>query len=405
MFQKIKKQLVTVSKVAGLTIELKGNDLLHWNMIILEKQQDSIEIISRITTKIGLKNLSSIIGKKLPLTINIIGKGIIHKPIAPFPTSPENAFMQALPNASTADFVYQIDASDSVYWISIIRKKVLEDILEIVQKQGFHIVGLSIGIMGLRHILPLIDTRQGELEVGQYHLQIQEQEIQQLAKLPSPARGAIIVANEPLDRVLLSSFAIAFQVLVAIPILIFNTHSIKQARQNYFYHQLFKLLGGSFLIALFLVLLVNFAAFAWLNQQNQRLNTSLTYQQNQLAQLDSLKQRYENKQAFFQQNNVLKASRIAYYMDRIGQSIPQGVQLTNMSIFPPKGKNKREQKTAFQFHHYVISMAGISQKSVYLNQWIKILEQLKWVEQVKVLPYSEQAEGFGEFELEILLNP
>ena len=38
-----------------------------------------------------------------------------------------------------------------------------------------------------------------------------------------------------------------------------------------------------------------------------------------------------------------------------------------------------------------------------LNLWIKQLEGLDWVEEVKVLPYKEQ-NGIGQFDLELLLR-
>lgn len=404
MFQKIKKRLSSSNKVAGITIKLKGASPPTWNMLVLEKKQDSIDITARITTKIGLENLSQQLEQNIPLAVNLIGKGIIHKQLNPFPTSPQDAFQQALPNAVVEDFIYQIDEMDAVYWISIIRKKVLEDIVRQLEKQGFSVLNLRIGLMGIRHVFPLIQALEPSLHVAQYSFSIEQNNIHQFTKLEVPSSDVILIGAEPLANEFVFSFAIAFQTLLDIPVLLFNTLSIQEAQQNYFYKNVFKLLGWTFLMGSFLVLLLNFAAFSWLNQQNQQLSNELLHHQQQLEQLNHLKQQYQTKQVFFAQNNVLKASKISYYLDRIGQSIPKEIQLTNMLTFPPIGKTKKERQKAVRFQSETIRTKGFSQKSIFLNQWIKTLEQLNWVQQVKVLPYAEQSDGTGAFELEILIK-
>ena len=399
----LKKYLTHHKKVAGVEINLQ-EQLHQLQIVILEKQKQSIGIVGQQSSILGLDLLSGFISLNTPLAISLTGKGIIHKPLTRLPETAERAITAVLPNARADDFIYQTQQLGDTYWISIVRRTTAEAIIQKLQALGFYILHLSIGILSLPFVLPFIPKQYLSWQTAGFEFQTSNGKIIQFQKTTTVFSTDINIDNEQLNSSLILAFSTAFPTLLQATQLPNNASIIEESKRDFFYKKLFQFLGWIFLIGTFSVLCVNFALFSWFSQQNQQLNTILLYHRQQLHQLDSLQHQYQTKQIFFEQSSALKPSKTSYYLDQIGQSIPKGIRLTNLQLFPPLGKNKRERDKAIRFHLAIIYIKGICQKSIVLNNWIRSLEKLDWVQEVKVLPYAEQVDGTGTFELELLLK-
>ena len=131
----------------------------------------------------------------------------------------------------------------------------------------------------------------------------------------------------------------------------------------------------------------------------------LSKKQAELALLDSLEKTYEEQEDFMQLTQVNKASKASFYADRIATSMPVGIQLLEMEVFPLKGKKTDyEQGDVLQYDPRSILIRGQCDNSLVYNQWIRELEQIDWASTVEHLTYKETGTSQKEFELRIVIG-
>lgn len=391
-------------KIIGLEILIRPDQSYTFNAIVLERKKSKIEILDRLTNLNSIQELSSL--KSLPVAVLINGKSVLNKKLTDANTLANNPIADIIPNVNPADFSYEIHSVATQHWISIIRKDLLTKIIESFSVEGLQIVDLSIGFFGVQHILPLINTNPEVIQTTAFSIHIVDDEINDFSLRENEDLVQFYqIGEDNLDYQLLLPFSKAFANLIGAPSVLSNTVVIAEEEEKFLYSNLFEKLKWAGLIGIFGVLVVNFLLFTYFNNKNQKSGIQLSMYQSQLDQLGKLKNKFQEKQMFFKQSSILEPSKISWYADQLGASIEQGIELQQLTIAPLINKEKRRIDHDFLFDQEKIMIKGNSVKSVHLNTWIKSIQQINWVKEVNVLPYSEGSNGFGAFELEVLIEP
>lgn len=403
-FSFIKRWVGQYPKVAGLEITFLGEERFLFHLIVLKKEKNSVKVLTSQLNLNTLEQLPDYLEPNIPLVLLLDGKGVIHKKLDNLSENPAAILQAVLPNASLSDFIFSTYQEKTFNWLSIVRRPVVDDLLLQIQSLGYSPIQLLLGPFALRHILTFLPKDTRLLSIGNYNLIIDHGGILHLEKSALIADNTINLAGENINMQLLPAFAAAFQGLIGIKEVIYPELPTDVIEENFHYKKLFRIIGWVGLIGLLVLLLVNFTAFSWLSKKNQQLDVELAYHHTNLERLAEVKEQYQEAQQFFEQNSVLKSSKVSYYANEIGRSLPKGIRLIELNIFPAKGSYRREREKSQRFDQQTIKIKGESQRSTLLNEWIKKLEQLDWIKEVKVLPYSESSSGLGNFELQLLIT-
>ncbi len=405
MIDQLINRLKKYKKVVGLEVLIKPDQTYVYQVIILEKKKNKIEIIDQYQDLSDISAIKKIEGiSDLPIAMVVNGKSVLNKRILNINVAGDNPVAAVIPNANIEEFAYELYVSDQSTWISIIRKDLLETIIHSFSEEGLSVIDLSIGMFSVKNLLSLLPN-QSMLQTSAFQLDTKEEEVISFrARNEDNETLKYHIGEDDLDDRLLLAFSKAFSNLVAIPKDIHNTQRVEKEEETFLYTHLFQKTKWVGLLGIFGLLLFNFMIFNYLNNKNQKSGVQLSMHQNQLSQLRDLKTRYQEKQMFFKQTSVLKPSKTSWYADEIATSMQEGIQLQQLEISPSINKKKRRIDQQYLFDQRKLLIKGKSQKSNFLNSWINDLQALNWVETVNVLPYSEEGNGRGEFELEVLLK-
>ena len=404
MLKKIKKYIVTPKKITGVEVVLNKDGQYCFNTVLLQKKKDQLSIISTRTNIRAFEELYKTLDQKIPLALNFTGKGIFHKKINSTYNSTEEALKEVLPDSRLDDFAYQLYNQENIDWLCISRKDVLETLTNELVKRKFQIISISLGIAPIYSLLPFLSDA-AEIILPQYIIKTNGKEILDIqTNNHSFAAVSFNIGSEKIDALSLLPFATAFQSVVHSALPLYGFVKLENYKVNYFHTQLFNKIGFIFLLLLFVVLLGNYLAFSWLNQQNSMMTAQLSYHDRQLSALDSLKKELNEQRDFLNENAVLSPSKLSFYTDQIGVSLPIGIKLREMNIFPTIKSTQREDEGKFLFDNQIINLKGTCRESIILNNWIRSLKELSWVKEVTVLPYSETSSGVGDFEIQITIQ-
>ena len=150
-----------------------------------------------------------------------------------------------------------------------------------------------------------------------------------------------------------------------------------------------------------LSLLINHFYHNSLNNDIAQLEMNLSVHNENLSLLERLSQEKMRKEQLIASAGVNSSSFLSYYLDKIAESIPKSITLSDMTVFPVVGKLKDKQK--IEVNQKSIGIAGITPENVVLDDWIEKMDRFEWVESVELLNYLKSSEESAEFEIEINL--
>lgn len=387
-----------IGGIYGLEVNWQHGQLTYYLLKLIRKgSKATIESSSTFSTQ---EELFKAIDKNIPIALVFNGRGVLLKVVNQTETGWEALLQQALPSVTAEDFITQLFQAENEQQLAILRKESALEVMDQIQQAGYYITHIGISLQIASVILPLLNENQSAFAI---HQQIVGIEPGHLLSLRSDgATQTISIGDQQVHSNYVLSFAIALQALLGINSTIYNLQEASTFKANYLLKKRAYFLSGIVLVLLFILLLANFLLFSYLGPKTNERSIQLSNHQQQLEQITTLEQELQQKQKLAGNNSVLSSSKVSFYADDIARTLPSGIQLLDLNIFPKLETSNREEN--YQFDKKVIRIKGQTRNSAKLNLWIKQLESLDWVKQVKVLPYKEDKQGLGTFELVLLLS-
>jgi len=151
--------------------------------------------------------------------------------------------------------------------------------------------------------------------------------------------------------------------------------------------------------------LLNTLFFYNFKDKKADLQKTIYVYQDQFSQLDSMRNALSKQRLFLKNTRLNGFSKSSYYADQIGHSIPKGISLDELIIFPQKKEKKPTKKDELvDFNFQKITIRGNSNNSIQYNDWITNLKALPWISEVTHISYQELQNQAGKFETEITIQ-
>lgn len=403
MFQNLKNKITLPTTAIGLYLHLYKDGSKAFNICVLEKKGTEVNILEQEQNLTSLSDSTIQLDKKWPVALTIAGKGILTKKIQTSLSTPEETLSKAIPNADYDQFCFESIAMEKQTVVTLARKDFIAKQVESIEAERFQVLFLSLGVSTVQYLLPILPVEQATCAYGDQKFRLEHNQLFGIEKGIIEENTSQILGNNTISAKVLPAFSTALGLFVSQQTAFFPADYLNEKQESYNYQKLFQFTGWAMLLSLLSLLLINFMAFSWLGQKNSEQTITLSYHKKQLAQLQTLRADIADKQSFFNGNNILKSSKTSFYADDIGASLPDGIRLGDVAIFPVASdkKSRKEKKT---YERHLIRLKGESQRSTILNGWIKDLKAKEWVDKVKVLPYEERKDGTGVFELEVFVD-
>jgi Tfp pilus assembly protein PilN len=394
--------LLKTNTVVAVEVVFGTAESREFQHVTVKRSGSKLDIKQVGTAVESLAELKKQTGTQQPLVLVLNGKGIIHKKVN---AKGNDAAMlnEVLPNAQLEDFGVQQYFSDPHTFVSIVRKTVLDTILQECTALGFRVVEVVLGAFSLSSIKSFVAPNEDELHIAQHQLSFSNGLPETYATSEIKQQGNYKIDQEELPAIVMTAFAAGFEHLflpsakstVDHAALVVNRKEQKQKK-------IFELAGWSVLIFFFSLLLANLFVNEHYTEKQNTLNQELGENENKLAQLSSLKEQVNKKAAFIESSGLRQSTKLSWYSDQIALSVPQRIQLTNMELSPLMQKIK--EKEQINFNSNVIRLSGVAEQSTILNDWIKTLKNNEWVSDVDINYNRTNTSSPGKFQLKIKMN-
>lgn len=329
------------------------------------------------------------VGKSKAIHLHVKGTGVLSRLIENAPNYKEGLIISGNPN----EFIF-CSYSDSIQIaISFFRRALIQQELDYCTENNIHLIGVSAGDV------PGFNLLEDESILLDYKLSIKENRISGFErsleqKSTVKFRGETIEKEDFISKCLFHHHRTTEKKSLL-------SEDLQKNAENYRHFSQFRAYGIISVSCILMILMGNYFYQNHLNNEIAQLQADLSLSDNNLALLDRLDQEKIRKEQLVKSAGVTSTRFLSYYLDEIGRTVPKGIQLQTMQLFPLEGKLKNKHKVEVNNEQIIIN--GSTPENVVLDDWIEHMDRFEWIKSIELLNYLKAGEELAEFKLLITL--
>jgi hypothetical protein len=399
----LEKSIFRGKKALGITIDFQSSGTVSYSIITVKREKSNIQKESEMIVVSEKDELFSKIDSSLPICLTISGTKIVHREMNIADDQSESDILNSMfPNASINDFYVQKDLlNNSRYFVSVIRREVLDGIIDDFKQKNICIVSVDLAIGAftqIKHLLP----EKTEYRCGSFILKMSNETIVSCENAGDSSEIHYEVGTDEISSTILNSFAqCVFFLSASDQNELFE--SIQSERESFLYKSFIKQGITVIAVSFLLILLINFFLFDNYYKKHNELESTLNQNKDLLIKLDTLKNDLKTKEELFQESGFIHQSRLSFYSDHIAASVTESIILDEVNCIPVDKKLKQEQEVTVKQACIIIS--GNVSSSTEMNEWIGRLGKESWVKSVNILSYLQDNNfSRGDFQINIAIK-
>jgi len=300
-------------------------------------------------------------------------------------------------NTNLEDFYFTDFVSEEFVFTSVIRKNVVQEIIDLFNVKLNHIIGVSSGPF-ITNILKS-QIIGNSIVVNDFELLFEKQELIGYEKLKQDKVKSYLIDNKKVNQNELSAVAHAslFFLLNDNFILplddMFSSSKLETEQKNIFIR------FGAFMLIFFIVILLG--NMIYLDSLNKRINVNymeLSLSEETLNQVGKLSEEKNRKEKMLSSSGLMNKQFLSFFLKELSNSSPNEIVFDKVSIRPYSNEVKKNFK--IEIKENIVYVLGETQTSKVLSEWIEQLNQKEWIGEIDILNYI-YSKGRGEFELKI----
>lgn len=376
---------------AGIEVVLKEHET-SFNLVVLRRNGNTICIEKKAEGLKTADELKTLIDKKIPVILSITGKGVIHKKISDNerPYALQTLLNKAMPGAALNDFNVQVSEINAEQaFVSLVRSSAGDAAIAGLTTQGIrNIANCFLGPFVLNDVFEQLGIT-GSICLSTQRLKTDNNVVTEIQPAQSEQDVTMInVGTDQLSSNLLIAFAAAFSHFLPAKKGIENSLRINNVKEEYTAKRKFERRGMTALVAVFILLLINFFVFSAYRDKNNELNGLYALNESAIQRYDTLKKEFSFKKQFLEENGLLEHSKTSFYADQLAKALPASISWTALKINPQK-EVKNAEKNSFTFENKVLEIAGKCAQSIDLNEWMKTIRQQPWIDKLTLINYTQ----------------
>jgi Tfp pilus assembly protein PilN len=384
------KPYYRINEATGIDIHIvhDGNAEINACSVSVNKNQLSIE--KKVTGLAGVADLKKDFPAKY-VSVNLSGKGVLHKQTALIDEVNENNFGKIFLNANIHDFYVQHFKSGKISFVSVVRRTDADKWLQALETTGYIPLLLSLGPFVVEHIQNQLNVYDGDLIFNGHTIERNES-MEWVTYRHAENSGSpfpLKVSLEPIHEKLLVAYAAAFQLVLAdqLQLTAADVPDLRQLLDTLLAKRKLKVNGAVVLIIFFILLLINFVLFSSLYSDNNQLADKVSQLTQSSISIQGVQDQVQQKIDLLKELGWDGGINKSALIDQLAALMPDDITLDVVTVNPVDLEQSRLQK-AVAFHDRQITLSGRSDKIIPLNEWIARIKTKAWVKDIQLDNYS-----------------
>jgi hypothetical protein len=411
MFEVIKNKILEVRRACGVEVSLLNGGEMMIQAVIVKLQKHVVVKEKEVHSLGSAEALRKHVSAGTPVAVALNGKGILHKRV-PLEALTGNIFETVLPNGNPADFYMEICPYETWASVYLVRRTVLDKVVEDLARCNLRVLSVSMGVAGLQYLMPYLNMEKEMEEIRTNHFLVridQGRRVTDIEPLAYPLEEArptleYSIGNHYVFSRGIMAFGAAMGLFAGVggaPHEITND-TIRSAREDYTYFNYFRAATWSFLGFVFAILFINFFIYNHYFSSNEEHNASQALTQAEEKRAEKLELVIGSKERWISRYGWDRSSRLSLYADRIAALVPDDATLTVLKINPLHAGFASD-NNPLSFQQDTIQLTGTCEDPAELNRFANNLRNIRSFRQIDIKSYLYKKETQnGIFSMEII---
>lgn len=394
-----------IGQAVGISIQLLADGGVDINACEVFIKNNQLDIVKEVVDLITPEALKQHFSGKIPVSLNLFGKGVLIKQVAKLNEIDALSFAQILPNADINDFYVQHFTSGEHSFVAVIRRAEADRWIQAVSEMGFSTLMLSLGAFPVEHIARQVNVYDEALVFDGHVIQLNSEQQWVSYRYAAEERSSfpLKVGHSVIDEKLLLPYAGGFQLALSpdIELIAADVQEASIALIDKIANKRFKVNGFIALLVFFVLLLINFILFTTLSSANTKMTSSLSISAQNASDIQGTASQIAEKEARLKALGWDGGINKSILVDQLAALLPDGIQLSEVAINPVDGDVTRMQHS-LTFCDRKIKVIGYSASILPVNEWIARAKTLKWLKSIQMDSYTLDREtNTGRFTIVI----
>jgi hypothetical protein len=342
-----------------------------------------------------LESLKKEIDNRIPLILVIDGKGILNKKI----DVKNETDMSWTRNLDYSTIYHTTYSDNGLQFISFCRKNLIDETIKLFKAEGFQVIDFYIG--AVTGVLLNESLKQGLLFSNECKLEFESDQLVSITTLKEPVAKNYEIGGMSVSNYHLPLYGAGIHFYLRQKSIAKNTGN-EIDLQEMVYKKAFNRLGAIMLVFFFLALFSSYALIQYFNAQNAKLNLENMYSNRSYEMIQKLEKQKQNKIDILSETGFSSSRFISYYAYELVETIPAGMNLSELDVFPVKKEIKGNEKVAFTSRMIVIKGAVANESE--FNNWLDTLRKMKWMKNFEIISFKKDRKDISQFEINIELK-
>jgi hypothetical protein len=370
----------------------RHEDAEKYYFLSVKKVNNALNIVAHKTFE-NIDGLKTVVNKSTPTLLLIDGKGVLSKK-TDRKSEVDLAWKKNIDFNAIYHFTYNTPDAE---FISFCRKQVLDETVGALSTAGLLIIDFYIGPLAAILLSPALN--QGAITSNNSVIELKGTVPQTIYK-DQAAQSIYTFNNTQLSQWHLPLYGAAIHYFLK-PEGIVKSDGFKAHSDELLYKKAFNFFGIFMLAVFFVSLLSSYIGIQYFLGENVALNQQSIFSAQTYRQMQELEKQKERKMQILAETGQLSSKFLSYYAYRLFASVPEGIKLNGLNVFPVEDEIKNSKQVQVNSKDLLVS--GYSNHDAVFDTWLKSLKQMQWIKKFEIITLKKDKHGVQQFEIKIFI--
>lgn len=392
------------SQVAALEFCF-GNAQVNLYYALLKNKNNKVELTEQSQLRDVTELPAHLQKNKIPLVLVLNGKGVVLKKINLASTtalSVEELIRENLPAINTADFYIQVYKQEQSGFIAFCRRDLLDKTLQQLKTLKHELATINLGApaaLGLQPVWANLNT----LHTSSHRIEISNNQLDDIIAYEETTEPQKLL----IDGISFSSnhslaFAAGLAYLMQRKLWQSNNPQLENILLRHIEKNKFRVMLVLFVALAFVLAVGNVLFYTNYYDKNNQLESELNIYQGKYEKINQLLGEYQKNKNLIEGAGVLNKNKLSEYADKIGESLPDEVVLSDL-YFNPLRQDEEHPDSLITFDTKHLIIKGNCSKSMIVNEWLSILKMKDFVKSASLEKFMYNSDGLlPNFEVKLV---
>lgn len=362
-----------------------------YRVLALKRNRDTVAIVKAQEFD-DIDTLVAHTGTKLPVILVLSGKGVLQKKVDMDNEADTNWYK----SLDFSSINYTAVQSGKQKFISLCRQNVADEVTAAFVSRRFDIVDFYLG--SFLSVLLYPSIQRPSILSDSISLEFDNGLLANFSK--TEATEFYLIGEDQVNSKFLPLYSTFIHFLLRQGE-VSKTQYRSDGSDERIYRKAFNFFGALMLGGFLVALLASYLLLQYYNTKNQELNVQQVYSNKSYETILNLERLKENKLRIADDLGLSSKNFLSFYGYEILRSIPAGISLDVLSIFPAAGETKSNVK--IQFDGNTIVIKGQTYDTDAMNNWFLQLGKMTWIKKYEITRLKKDKKNKSQFELKITL--